>query len=326
MPSVGRALSGRTSHVGARAATSVALGAAIGLSAIAAVGPTGAAGERERGAKCERELTDLALPGCEVLFSDTAEEADAASVWGRVECVDSDRARRIETGGDPHATSTGVLQQNDAYRETRVRDGDDFFGERCELGRNDHRSGPTALFREGDRRATFASYRLPKGYPLASERWQVVMQIKQSSPSANSGGTPVLELEAKRGSWRLLQSTKPGRSSGSRELWSVPAETEVWTRFAFDARYSRKKGKGTLRAYVDLDGDGDAGDAIERSPRFKTYTLKKETGGGDPDDGVKRGRSIPSHLRVGIYHDPAIDCGENTCAVDVDNVQVVDTR
>ena len=304
----------------------VALAAATAAVCSLAALPGGASGEGAGSrAKCERDLTELETKGCRVLFDDTARSADPEPIWGSIDCQSADRQRRVESGGDTHPTATGAVQGDDAYRELTVRDGDDFFGERCELGHNDHRDSPTAIFREGDRRVTFASYRLPQGYPLASERWQVVMQIKQSAPSANSGGTPVLELEAKRGRWRLLQSNSPGQSSASRELWSAPAEIGTWTRFAFDAVFSKKKGKGQIRAYVDLNGDVDAADPGERSPRFETYTLKKETSGGG-DDGIAPGKPIPSHLRAGIYHDPEIDCGANTCAVDVDNVQVVDAR
>ncbi len=52
-------------------------------------------------------------------------------------------------------------------------------------------------------------------------------------------------------------------------------------------------------------------------------TLKRETTGGT-DDGIAPGESIPSHLRVGIYHNPAIACPPPSgCSTQVDNVQVV---
>ncbi len=77
--------------------------------------------------------------------------------------------------------------------------------------------------------------------------------------------------------------------------------------------------------FADLNGDGDARDRHERSRRLELATLKTETSGGDPDDGIKRGESIPAHLRIGIYHDDAYDCpGPTGCAVHFDNVQVVD--
>ena len=318
-------MTGSQPHARTTRAPRVALAVATAaLCSIAAL-PAASGGATTDKRRCERDLAQLETRGCRVLFEDTAQAADPEPLWGSIDCESRERQRRVERGGDPHATADGSPQGNDAYRELSVRDGDDFFGERCELGHNDHRDGPTAIFGEGDRRVTFASYRLPQGYPLSSERWQVVMQIKQSAPSANSGGTPVLELEAKRDRWRLLQSRSPGRSSTSRELWSAPAEIGAWTRFAFDVVFSKKKRKGRVRAYADLNGDGDAADGDERSPRFKTYTLKKETSGGG-DDGIAPGKSIPSHLRAGIYHDAAIDCEAVTCRVDVDNVQVVNGR
>ncbi len=204
-------------------------------------------------------------------------------------------------------------------------DGDDVWGERCELGWNDHRGGPTALYREGDHSVTFASFRLPASYPLENTSWQVVMQMKQTQPSANGGGTPVLSLEAKGGRWRLLQSTSNGPSGDTRELWTAPAARGVWTRFAFDVTYSQDPARGSVQVDVDLNGDGDASDSAERSPAIGTYTLKRETEGGCATDGIAPGESIPSHLRVGIYHHPAIACPPPTgCAVEIDNVQIVD--
>jgi hypothetical protein len=82
----------------------------------------------------------------------------------------------------------------------------------------------------------------------------------------------------------------------------------------------RKTGAG----YVDKNGDGNARDAGERSPTTQTYTLKTEI----PDtslDGILAGQAIPSHLRIGLYHNPLITCPRPLgCQVDIDNVQVVD--
>ena len=253
-------------------------------------------------------LTALALPGCTRLFADSGSALDPATVWGKLDCASASRHRAT-----------------DGYRELTVLDGDDVWGERCELGRNDHRTGPTALFREGDRAVTTASLRLPANYPLEDTRWQVLMQMKQTQPSANGGGTPVISLEAKAGRWRLLQSTSSGPSSDTRELWTAPAQRGAWTRFAFDVSYSQDPAKGAIRAYADLNGDGDAADGQERSPEIRTYTLKRETEGGSATDGIAPGESIPSHLRMGIYHHPDIPCPPPSgCAVELDDVQVVD--
>jgi hypothetical protein len=57
---------------------------------------------------------------------------------------------------------------------------------------------------------------------------------------------------------------------------------------------------------------------------MRTYTLKREIRGGGRD-GIAPGKSIPSHLRAGLYHDEGYSCPESSggCSVDVDNVQVV---
>jgi Polysaccharide lyase len=257
-----------------------------------------------------------------VIASDTAASADPVPFWGEIECENDSRHEWIESGGDPHLTATGASQGNDAFRRLHVVDGDDFFGERCELG-NNNRGAPTAFYREGRRRITKFSLRLPPGFPVDVFTWQVVMQMKQAGPAANSTGTPVIELGAYDGHWRLSQSASPGLTSSGRKLWTAPASLGVWTRFSFDVRYSRHRRKGYIKVKADLNGDGDYKDAGEKVPRIRTYTLKVEIPGGGAD-GIPAGRSIPSHLRAGIYHDPAVQCdAPDGCYIDLDNVQVV---
>jgi hypothetical protein len=269
-------------------------------------------------------LPDLQLPGCNPSLDDTASSADPTSTWGKIDCETSSRHRHLTGDGDTHPTPLGGPQGDDAYRRMTAIDGDDVWGERCELGLNAHQSGPTALYREGQRWVTFISLRLPGSFPLDTTTWQVVMQMKQTQPSANGGGTPVLSLEARAGRWRLMQSTSSGASSDTRELWSAPAQQGVWTQFAFDVVYSQDPSVGSIKVYADLNGDADAQDTGEQSPATRTYTLKRETEGGSSTDGIAPGESIPSHLRTGIYHNPSIACPPpNGCSVDVDNVQVV---
>lgn len=286
--------------------------------------PTGA--DPAAPASCDPgALGSLVLPGCGQLLADAGTALDPNTIWGKTDCQTAGRQRVVESGGDPHAASSGVVPGDTSYRELTVIDGDDVWGERCELGKNDHRTGPTAVFREGDRAVTSASFRLPANYPLENTSWQVVMQMKQTQPSANGGGTPVISFEAKGGRWRLLQSTSSGPSGDTRELWTAPAQRGVWTRFAFDVTYSQDPSAGSIQVHADLDGDGDADGASERSPRIGTYTLKRESEGGSATDGIAPGESIPSHLRVGIYHHPGIECPPpGGCSINVDNVQVAD--
>jgi hypothetical protein len=256
-----------------------------------------------------------------LIASDTASNPNPIPFWGNIDCENASRHAQYTSDGDPSATGTGAPQGDDAFRRTTVFDGDDYWGERCELGANSHK-GPVAFYREGQRRITHASFRLPSNFPLDSEQWQGVLQMKQAQPAENGGGTPVISLSAFQGTWSLWNSA-PGYTDVDHKLWEVPAQTETWTRFMFDVRYSQDPKRGSIALSVDANGDGDFDDAGERSPVLRTNTLKREIG-TDTSDGLKAGASIPSHLRVGMYHHEEIPCPPPSgCSVDVDNVQVV---
>ena len=196
----------------------------------------------------------------------------AAARWGRVDCARPTRVRHRRAGGASEARLDGRPRASDGYRRLRVLDGDSVYGERCELGLNDWRSSPVALYREGEHLVTFASLRLPPQFPLSSTHWQTVLQMKQSQPSAGGGGAPVLELQARNGRWLML-----GDWHG---FWSGRVRTGVWTRFAFDVSYSQDPALGSIRIYADLNGDGDALDKGEKSRVYHRATLRRETTGG----------------------------------------------
>jgi hypothetical protein len=178
------------------------------------------------------------------------------------------------------------------------------------------------VYREGDRRATYVSIRLPDNFPLDATSWQNVLQIKQSGPSNGSGGTPILSVKAYNGQW-ILFHTPQGSEGPDTPIWQTTARKGIWTRLAIDALYSQDSAKGWVKLYVDANGDGDFSDSGEQSPIFHTNTLKRETA-GTTSDGLAAGDSIPAHLRAGIYHDPQIACPAPVgCTTDLDNVQVV---
>jgi hypothetical protein len=297
-----------------------ALAAVVASIASVAIGFLGASPAMAHG--CVRGLDRLTARGCQRVFSDDGTNTRPGRVWGSVDCQRSSRVHERRHGGDRHVTAAGRRLANRGYRRITVFDGDDFWGERCELGRNGDHHAPNVLYHAGQHRITFMSLRLTSSFPLGVNTWQVVMQMKQTQPAANGDGTPVLSLNAFNGRWRLMQSTSPGPSYNTRELWSAPARKGAWTRFAFDVHYSRHADRGSIKVFADLNRDGDATDRGEQSRRFHTYTLKREIRGGSRD-GIPAGHAIPSHLRAGIYHNPAIPCPAGGCAVDLDNVQVV---
>jgi hypothetical protein len=264
-------------------------------------------------------VTPIAMtePACRLVASDTAAVANPESFWGQLQCADPSRYAYVGSGGDTHTTATGVAQGNAAYRRLTVLDGDEFFGERCELGEDDRGSGPTVFYHPGQHLLTYISERLPGNFPLGTHTWQTVMQMKQTQPSDNGGGSPIIEMEARENRWVIVDSWH--------ELWSFPAHRNRWTRFAWDVYYSNRPGHGRLQVSVDLNGDGDFEDPGERSPVFHLATLKTEVEGPNGGtDGLVAGQPVPSHLRAGIYHNPQIPCpAPSGCSVAVDNVQVL---
>ena len=269
---------------------------------------------------CVVDATTIASSGCKLLKSDSSEIADPERLWGSLSCENSSRVQRLSGGGDDHVNAIGQAPTEDFYRQLTVFDGDDYYGERCELGKNEHRYGiddPAGTFMtygEGEHRITFFSIKLTGSMPLETSNWQTIAQMKQAQPSANGGGSPIIELQLRNGEFYL--------DSPTGEYWSTPAHAGVWTRFALDVNYSQVPGHGNVTMYVDSNGDGDAADPGERSPVIQAQTLKPEIAGGYEADGVAPGESIPSHLRLGVYHDPVIPCASG-CSVDVDNIQVV---
>ena len=268
---------------------------------------------------CALDPATLTAPGCRAVSSDTGATPDAAALWGQVECETASRHQLIPSGGDAHATALGAAQGNDSFRRLTVVDGDDWAGERCELGRNENRygengaNGTFALYKEGQHRITFISLRAESSLPTGVPNWQTVLQMKQAQPADGGGEGPILELQLRSGRYYLESPTGT--------YWSAPATPGAWTRIALDVTYSQDPAVGAVTMYLDANGDGDVADPGEQGPTTHAATLKPEAQGTTADS-LATGTSIPSHLRTGIYHDASINC-QSGCSIDVDNVQVV---
>lgn len=255
----------------------------------------------------------MTLPAeCTVVASDTASDPNPLAFWGRLDCVDSSRHQVIGSGGDTHATATGAGQGNGSFRRMTAYDGDDVWGERCELGDN-WNTGKNTFYHEGMRRVTFASIRLPNNSDVNNPNWRNVLQMKQAQPYTNPNPASIFEVQARSGRWYV--------GSNWEEQWDTPASQNTWTRFAFDITYSPNPSVGNFKVYVDLNGDNDFSDGGEQSPRIYKDTLRVEEGPGNPE-GSAPGQSIPSTLRAGIYQNSNYSCPSG-CSVDIDNVQVV---
>ena len=271
-------------------------------------------------------LGNLTLPkACTVVASDTAADPNPVPFWGKVDCADSSRHQHIASGGDPATTAVGDQQGDQAFRRITVIDGDDVWGERCELGYNWHEAsdpgyglegpGPTVFYHEGMRLVTFISIRVANDLDVNDSDWRTVYQNKQAQPYDNPAMGSIFEMQVRSGDWAVI-------SDWSEPLWTAPAEAGEWTRFAFDVVYSPDPSVGRFKVYTDLNQDGDASDNNESSPVVHRPTLLTETEAAGY--AVQPGGSIPSHLRAGVYQNTNYSCpGPAGCYADFDNVQVV---
>jgi hypothetical protein len=243
--------------------------------------------------------------GLKLLKEDLATDPDPMSLWGDIDAVSPTRHQWFAAGGP----------NGGPFRRMTARDGDLYHGdsERAELGNSSYQLASLGklktffLYREGDRRVTSYWMRLPTDFPLNDmENWQVVMQMKQSEPATNADGTPVISLQAIEGNWILKQSRSSGLSEETRYIWTTPAKVGDWTHIVVDATYSSDPSKGLFQ--ITIGGVA--------SPVLHSYNLKKEISPAGP--GLSVGDSIPSHLRLGIYHDPVMP----GTSVDIADVQV----
>ena len=100
--------------------------------------------------------------------------------WASWSCADASRVQEV---------SSPAVQGRKAY-ELTVHDGDNAWGERCELGHgNPGRSG-FPLFQNGDERWISFSVYLPDNYPINTPNWNVMFQIHQEG----DGGCPPVAL------------------------------------------------------------------------------------------------------------------------------------
>jgi hypothetical protein len=243
--------------------------------------------------------------GCQLhlLKEDLATDPDPVPLWGEILAVSASRHQWFAAGGP----------DGGPFRRMTALDGDLYHGnsERAELGDSDYllddgRLQTFYLYRAGMRRVTSFWMRLPTGFPLNTDDWQVVMQMKETDPATNTDGTPVISLQATDGQWLLKQSTSSGPANDTRILWRTPARVAVWTHIVVDATYSSDPSAG--RFAITIGGAS--------SPALHTYDLKTEV--SPPGPGLHPGDQIPSHLRLGIYHDPPMP----GASVDIAQVQI----
>jgi hypothetical protein len=225
--------------------------------------------------------------------------------WVSYSCQDRSRFSQV---------TAGAAQGKRAYR-IEVHDGDDSYGERCELDNGNtsaSRLHYRMLFHEGQEAwIAFQTY-LPLDFSFAADGAPVsfkndgglITQIKQ----LGSCGTPALGVVSSRTVFALRNSAAAHCESGPmRSLWKVPMVLDRWVKWVHHIRFSTDPRVGFIATWYDPDGLGlrpipptlDYGNRVIGN-RIYTHTQKAPTGHPDPacpaDD-------VCSHARIGIYRD-----------------------
>ena len=212
------------------------------------------------------------------------------------------------------AQSAFRAQGKRSYR-FKLRDGDDSYGERAELGQ----AMPSVsryerrLFRAGQESWIAMQYYLPTTWP-GDDRWQTVMQIK---PVSGGGGGPSIGLDAGGNRLKFYGNDNTWGSTagavrdgvGPLMAGSYPMTKGRWIKLTWHIVFSADSKVGSLEVFGDLaDGRG----MRTLVPRRRRATMKYLDGAMDP-----------VHLRVGIYRDPTMTA---TAKLYVDGLTVATTR
>ena len=198
--------------------------------------------------------------------------------WANYSCQDSSRVKQV---------TSPVAQGSKAY-ELELRDGDDSYGERCELGQGNPTKNGFPLFHAGEERWISFQVYLPDDYPIDAPRWNVFFQLKQ----LGSMGTPAVSMEVVKGQFVLNNSDNNTVSGDVDKKWSGPASRNRWVRFTVHTKFSPDANVGFVELFGDLDGQGQK----LLMPKTNMHTMKQDAA-GVPVDG---------QARIGMYRDPAL--------------------
>ena len=198
--------------------------------------------------------------------------------WANYSCEDGTRVKQV---------TSPVAQGEKAY-EFELRDGDDAYGERCELGHGNPTRNGFPLFHNGDERWISFQVYLPDDYPIDAPRWNVFFQLKQ----LGSMGTPAVSMEVVKGQFVLNNSDNNTISGTTVKKWTGPASRNRWVQFTMHTKFSPDENVG----YVELFGDLDGGGQKLLMPKTHMHTMKQDAAGVP----------VLSHARIGMYRDPSI--------------------
>src|SRR5947208_1530291 len=218
-----------------------------------------------------------ATASASVISTSDAERAQSQE-WASQSCADTSRVKQV---------TSPVAQGTHAY-ELDLQDGDQSWGERCELGMgNPTRNGFPLFYSGDDRWISFQTY-MPSDFPINTPDWNVFFQIHQQG----DGGCPPLALHVEDGQYKLFNTTRNTYVLQTYQMWSAPAERDHWAKFTLHIMNSTDDSKGFIEMFGDLDG------TVYKQLMPKTYTHTMTA--------YPNGEPMVNHARVGIYRNPAI--------------------
>jgi hypothetical protein len=256
-----------------------------------------------------------------------------AAEWADLSCASSNRVKLVKRP---------AVQGRRAYR-LRGNDGDDSYGERCELGMantgasdTDRGGGSRVLFHNGTEAWIAQQIMLDKHvYSFCGTECALdydgglVQQLKQTGACGTPANGIVTRDLPQVGvvlEHRNSAETDCGNAT-MKSLWRVPVRRGKWIKILQHVRWSTDPGTGYVATWINgrpvqpsLDGNSKRVERTGGEVRIHTGTLKD----GPSVDRLPQCRAYPcAHLRNGIYRDPKVS-GDSI--VYVDGTTVADTR
>jgi polysaccharide lyase-like protein len=213
------------------------------------------------------------------VLSFSGAERPLAQDWASYSCQDASRVQQVESP---------AAQGKHAY-QLEVKDGDNSWGERCEIGMGNPSKTGFPLFHEGDERWISFQVYLPDDYPIDTHMWNVFFQIHQTG----DGGCPPIALSVQDGEWKMFNTTRNTYVLDTYQVWSAPAQRNHWAKFKLHIMNSTDDNAGFVELFGDLDGQGEK----LLLDRTHTHTMTKDS----------NGVPMTNHARVGIYRNPKIE-------------------
>jgi Polysaccharide lyase len=283
-------------------------------------------------ATASKRVTSKGGPG-EVRFRADARRPGWAAEWADLSCASASRVSQVKRP---------VADGRRAYR-LRLQEGDDSYGERCELGMAntasediDRVGGSRVLFQNGTESWISQEIMLdPDVYAFCGTQCALdydgglVQQLKQTGACGTpANGIVVRDLPRVGVVFEHRNSAENDCGNATmKTLWRMPIRRGAWVRILQHVRWSTDADTGYIATWINgravqpsFDGNKKRVTRPGDEVRIHTWTLKD----GPSVDRLRQCTSHPcAHLRNGVYRNPIV---RGDSIVYVDGTTVATTR